>query len=55
MEATHIFKDPQVRREAWQLESRGLCEQVSHLGLWHEPEVRFSAALRWITQANQVV
>ena len=54
MEATHIFKDPQVRREAWQLESRGACQQVSHQRLWHEPELRFSGALCLITEDDQV-
>ncbi len=54
MEGTHIFKDTQARREAWQLESRGACQQVSHLRLWHEAELRFSGAPCLITEADQV-
>ena len=46
---------PLVRLEAWQLESRGACQQVSHLGLWHEPELRFSVPPCWITEADQVL
>ena len=54
IEATHIFKHPQIRREAWQTESRGACQQVSHLRLWHEAELRFSGAPCLITEADQV-
>ena len=43
-----------MRREAWQLESRGACQQVSHQRLWHEPELRFSGALCLITEDDQV-
>ena len=54
IEATHIFKDPEIRREAWQTESRGGCQEVSHLRLWHEAELRFSGAPCLITEADQV-